>query len=506
MLIILHYVVNCVFNVPYNYADAAIFGHVLAGNIHFVLTPNLADKEQVVLYDEFMHKLADLVAVKYKGSLKAEHGSGRNISPFAIVEWGQKCWDIMWKIKELFDPKNILNPDVKLTRDNTLHIKNLKELHNVDSEIDKCMECGFCEPVCPSRNLSLTPRQRNTVARKINSLQGEEKQRWQKDFEYYGIETCATTSLCKTRCPVDIDTGAFILKQKKSHDKAVNHAKEIFMAKQQVKAGNFAGSIVGKSNLMDITKAIHSKFKSIPIYLDTMPKVQSAKFKNSVDIKASSKKVLLIPACPNKIFASSRNHAKYPSQLILEKLGFSVEYPNNLGNQCCGQMYHSKGNSTQEQIISKQLAEIDYSKYDFVVTDNSSCSNFAKDKIVEIVDINSLILANIDKLGIKQKYKNIALHIDCSTRKQDIDQEYIDLVSKCCEKVVTPERIYCCGFAGDKGFSTPELNSSSLENLYPQIKDCEVGVSFNRSCQIGLSHYGKIEYISFVELILECIK
>ena len=255
----------------YNYNDAAIFGHVLAGNIHFVLTPNLADKEQVVLYDKFMHRLADLVAVKYKGSLKAEHGSGRNISPFAIVEWGQKCWDIMWQIKALFDPKNILNPDVKLTRDSTLHLKNLKELHDVDPDIDKCMECGFCEPVCPSRNLSLTPRQRNAIARKMTVLEGKEKYKWQQDFEYYGIDTCATTSLCKTKCPVDIDTGAFILRKKKKHDKVVNHTKEIFIAKQKVKVGNLAGSIVGRSNLENVTKAIHSKFKSIPIYLDTMP-------------------------------------------------------------------------------------------------------------------------------------------------------------------------------------------------------------------------------------------
>ncbi len=488
----------------YNYNEAAIFGHVLAGNIHFVLTLNLADKEQVILYDEFMHKLADLVAVKYNGSLKAEHGSGRNISPFAIVEWGQKCWDMMWQIKNLFDPKNILNPDVKLTRDNTLHIKNLKKLRSVDDEIDKCMECGFCEPVCPSRNLTLTPRQRNTVARKINSLQGEEKQRWQKDFDYYGVETCATTSLCKTRCPVDIDTGAFILKQKNLHNKAVNHAKEIFIAKQKVKAGNIAGSIVGKSNLMKITKSIHSKFNSIPIYLDTMPKVQNTKFENTIENATNSKKVLLIPACPNKIFAGSYNSEKYPSQLILERLGFSVEYPKNLNNQCCGQMYHSKNNKTQEQIISNKLLEINYSKYDFVITDNSSCSNFAKDKDVEIIDINSLVLVNIDKLSIKKKYKNIALHIDCSTRKQNIDQKYIDTVEKCCDKVVTPERIYCCGFAGDKGLKTPELNASSLENLYTQIKDCEIGVSFNRSCQIGLSHHGRIEYISFVELLLEC--
>jgi len=105
---------------------------------------------------------------------------------------------------------------------------------------------------------------------------------------------------------------------------------------------------------------------------------------------------------------------------------------------------------------------------------------------------------------MKQEYGQIALHIDCSTRKQNIDQKYIDAIGKCCEEVVMPELIYCCGFAGDKGFTTPQLNASSLENLYPQIKDCEIGVSFNRSCKIGLSHHGKLKYISFVELLLAC--
>ncbi|MDN9003181.1 FAD-linked oxidase C-terminal domain-containing protein [Francisella tularensis subsp. mediasiatica] len=196
------------------------------------MTPNFNDKNQLVEYDQFMHELTTLVAKKYNGSLKAEHGSGRNISPFAIVEWGEKCWDIMWQIKNLFDNQNILNPDVKLTKDTSLHTKNLKELNSVDDQIDKCMECGYCEPVCPSRNLSLTPRQRNTVARKIETLEGEQKQKWLKDYDYYGIQTCATTSLCKTRCPVDIDTGAFILSKKTHQDKRVNHSKAILPSKK----------------------------------------------------------------------------------------------------------------------------------------------------------------------------------------------------------------------------------------------------------------------------------
>lgn len=488
----------------YNYSNAAIFGHVLAGNIHFVLTPNFNNEKEVLEYDQFMHELTHLVAKKYNGSLKAEHGSGRNISPFAIVEWGKKCWDIMWQIKRLFDPANILNPDVKLTNDDSLHLKNLKELNSVDDQIDKCMECGFCEPVCPSRNLSLTPRQRNTVARKIQTLDDSTKQIWIKDFNYYGIETCATTSLCKTRCPVDIDTGAFILSKKAKVDKIVNHAREINIAKQKVKIGNMAGSVIGRSNLQNLTQNLHNRFKSIPIYLETMPRVQKSKFNDS-HVLNKKEKVLLLPACPNRIFASEQDYAKYPSQMILEKLGFDVSYPNNVNKQCCGQMYHSQANYTQQKETQDFLKNsIDFSSYKHVITDNSSCANFVKDQDLKISNINNLILDNLEKLSLEKKFKRIALHIDCSTRKQNLDQKYIDALTKCCNEVVIPERIYCCGFAGDKGFTTPELNKASLNSLNTQIADCEIGVSFNRSCQIGLSYYGKVKYISFIELLLEC--
>lgn len=490
--------------VKYDYTNAAIFGHVLAGNIHFVLTPNFNDNKQVVEYDQFMHEFTLLIAKKYNGSLKAEHGSGRNISPFAVVEWGEKCWDIMWQIKDLFDPQNILNPDVKLTKDGSLHTKNIKQLNSVDKQVDKCMECGFCEPVCPSRNLSLTPRQRITVARKIEDLEGQQKQQWLKDFEYYGVQTCATTSLCKVRCPVDIDTGAFILSKKDEKNKSVNHAKEIGLAKQKVKVGNIAGGLIGKPNLQKMTQLMHDKFKSIPIYLETMPNVQKSKFINS---KSNDQpEILLIPSCPNRIFAGNRKYTKYPSQMILEQLGYSVSYPNDVNKQCCGQMYHSQANYKQQQESQDLIKQsVDFEKYNFIVTDNSSCASFATDQNLKIENINSLILKNLKNLNLQKKFKKIALHIDCSTRKQDIDKKYIDALNKCCYELVIPEQIYCCGFAGDKGFTTPELNSSSLEPLKSQIQGCEIGVSFNRSCQIGLSYHGGVEYISFIELLLECL-
>ncbi|MCG7588737.1 FAD-binding and (Fe-S)-binding domain-containing protein, partial [Photobacterium sp. OFAV2-7] len=154
----------------YHYHEAIIFGHALAGNLHFVFTQAFDTEEEVERYSAFMDAVAQLVAVDYQGSLKAEHGTGRNMAPFVELEWGEEGYALMQQIKRIFDSTGILNPGVILNDDHQAHVKDLKEMPAADTLIDKCIECGFCEPVCPSRNLSLTPRQRNTVFREISRL------------------------------------------------------------------------------------------------------------------------------------------------------------------------------------------------------------------------------------------------------------------------------------------------------------------------------------------------
>jgi len=485
----------------FGFDNAAIFGHVLSGNIHFVITPNFANPDEVKAYDDFMHAFTQLVAKKFNGSLKAEHGSGRNISPFAVVEWGEQCWDLMWDIKHLLDPKNIFNPDVKLTRDHTLHMQHLKSFPAVHDEVNKCMECGYCEPVCPSRKLSLTPRQRNAVARKITTLEGTTKETWQKKYQYLGIDTCATTGMCKTVCPVGINTGAFMLDLKPKKDALVNHALDMDIAKAGVKLGNFAASIVGPKTLQDVTMFAHKFVKQIPIYPDSMPTAQSYKLH---DDEVRNSDILLVPACPNRIFGADADYGSYPSKLILEKMGFKVSFLADAKTSCCGQMYHSLCNTHQQQKMVTDL-ENRLAGANLAIIDNSSCSAFAKDVGIDTLDINRFIVDRIDRAKIHKKYKQIALHVDCSTAKHFFSEDYINLLSLCSEKVIIPEGITCCGFAGDKGFNLPELNASSLSLLAPQIEGAELGVTFNRTCQIGLTHHGKVPYISFVELMLNCM-
>jgi D-lactate dehydrogenase len=192
--------------VEFNYPEAIVYGHALEGNLHFVFTQDFGDAAEVDRYRRFMDVVCELVVKKYDGSLKAEHGTGRNMAPFVEMEWGTPAFRVMQRIKALLDPQGLLNPGVILNDDAQSHLKNLKPLPAADPLVDKCIECGFCEPKCPSRGLTLSPRQRIVGWREISRLDatGTEPQRsaeLKQLYDYQGIETCAACGLCATACP-----------------------------------------------------------------------------------------------------------------------------------------------------------------------------------------------------------------------------------------------------------------------------------------------------------------
>ena len=112
----------------WNYKDAVLFGHAKDGNIHFAASMDLNSNEGKKRFEGLMQDMVDMTVGKFNGSLKAEHGTGRNMAPFVEYEWGGELHQIMWKIKKLSDPNNILNPDVLLTKNQKLHIENIKTM------------------------------------------------------------------------------------------------------------------------------------------------------------------------------------------------------------------------------------------------------------------------------------------------------------------------------------------------------------------------------------------
>jgi len=153
-----------------NYPEAVIYGHALEGNFHFILNQSFDTPEAVAQYRNMMNEVIDLVVDKYHGSLKAEHGTGRNMAPFVKREWGETAFNLMRDVKQLFDPKGLLNPGVIFNDDPNCHLQNIKPLPKTHELIDKCIECGFCEVNCISNGFTLSSRQRIIIQREITRI------------------------------------------------------------------------------------------------------------------------------------------------------------------------------------------------------------------------------------------------------------------------------------------------------------------------------------------------
>ena len=350
----------------FGYNEAIIFGHALAGNVHFVFTQSFESQAEIDRYDQFMHQVSNLVAVEYGGSLKAEHGTGRNMAPFVELEWGRSAYAVMKQIKAIVDPLNILNPGVILNEDKQAHIKNLKALPEANDIVDKCIECGFCEPVCPSKDLTLTPRQRIALWRRIQQLNNQsslttkeedELKQLKKDYQYLGIDSCAATGMCAQRCPVGINTGDLVRElrgqQQTKFSKTIakwtadNFATTAGAASLAFKANGAITKLVGDKAVNSIGKGLHKVSGKIPLWHAAWP-AASRKLKPS-KIKAISKeKVIFFASCASRTMgpAASSTEKRSLTQVshdVLTKAGYDVIIPNKVNELCCGMPYHSKG-------------------------------------------------------------------------------------------------------------------------------------------------------------------
>ncbi|MDO9620159.1 MAG: FAD-binding and (Fe-S)-binding domain-containing protein [Pseudomonas sp.] len=509
----------------HSYDEAIIFGHALEGNLHFVFTQAFETPEQIARYSAFMDDVAQLVAVEFGGSLKAEHGTGRNMAPFVELEWGTDAYQLMWQIKRLLDPQGILNPDVILSEDRDIHLKNLKPLPAADEIVDKCIECGFCEPVCPSKGLTLSPRQRIVIWRDIQAKKraGIDTFDLEAAYQYQGIDTCAATGLCAQRCPVGINTGDLVRQlrgrdanSQRSADWLANNFRRAMQgARVMLHVANGARMLMG-APLLSRTSAALSKASQgrVPQWTPAMPQpLQRLQLPKAND--DARPRVVYLAACVSRAMGPAASDAEQMSLLdktraLLEKGGFQVVFPADLDNLCCGQPFACKGYSEQaerkKQELIDALLKASRGGLDPIYCDTSPCTlrliQDGLDTRLKLHDPVKFIREQLlDHLHITPQDKPIAVHVTCSTQHLGEAQGLIDIVRRCTSEVVIPEGIHCCGFAGDKGFTTPELNGHALRSLKSAVQYCEEGISTSRTCEIGLSQHGGIDYHGLVYLL-----
>lgn len=516
----------------YGYDEAIIFGHALDGNLHFVFTQDFSSRLEVDRYRDFMAEVVTLVVEKYDGSLKAEHGTGRNMAPFVQKEWGDAAFNLMREIKAIFDPFNLLNPGVILNDDAMAHIKDLKPLPATHEIVDKCIECGFCEPVCPSKDLTFTPRQRIVGRREISRVMAagndpKKVKELAKAYRYPGKDTCAADSLCSTRCPVGIDTGKMVKAMREEANGKLGNTIADWVA------GNFGGIAKTISTTLNTVDSLH-KITGTPFMeiastlarkatLDQLPlwnrEMPSGVPKIATDTGSfgGELRVVYFPSCASRSMSgparedAERDALPVKTKSLLQKAGYELIYPAGLDNLCCGQAFESKGFMAQADLKSRELSDallaVSENGKIPVLCDTSPCfyrMQSTLDKRLQLFEPIEFVLTFLmDKLKLKQLDVKVAVHPTCSTRKLGLENKLEQLARACAREVVMPADIYCCGFAGDRGFNFPELNEAALKDLKDHVCTCEAGYSTSKTCEIGLSLHGGIPYRSILYLVDE---
>ncbi|MGX3011764.1 FAD-binding and (Fe-S)-binding domain-containing protein [Helicobacter sp. 23-1044] len=508
--------------------DGVIFGHALAGNLHFNITPDLKDKKQYENFAALVEEMSSKVALM-GGSAKAEHGTGRMVAPFVEIEWGKKAYAINVAIKNIFDSERLLNPDVIISDDATIFKKNLKSapknllnLPENSEMINRCMECGFCEKNCPSREITLTPRQRIAVLREITRLL-EDGKKYEADallseYEYFGDETCAGCSSCLALCPLGIDTAnvAFELRKAMS-GKTQKFAQKIYdnfsailsVARGGLRIYRFASVIISEFWISKITGALHKLSANLPFTPPFMPRANGYNLTNKGE--NLPEKVVYFTSCTNRIFApNAKQRDKRPLQEVVEsicaKAKIGIIYPHKIKQMCCGKMFEDY-ESIKAQNMAFLESELEKAtcggKY-AILTDHSSCfySTIAQfgDRF-KVYDISEFILSISDKLAWSKVDSPLLVHRLCLLKKMGKDSAIVEVAKLCSDDVRVVKSFECCGFAGKKGFFTPELNKSSTAHLADESATNIIGVSSSSTCEIGLCAYSESKFQSVAYLV-----
>ncbi len=521
----------------HRYDEAILFGHAKDGNLHFVITQSFNDPKEVARYAALIDDVVELVVKKYDGALKAEHGTGRNMAPFVEAEWGPEAKAVMERLKALVDPDHLLNPGVILNADPHCHLSDLKPMPGVEEEVDKCIECGYCEPKCPSRELTLTPRQRIVVRREMARLETSREHpallaSLRGAFPYMGVETCAVDGLCATACPVGIDTGQLTKRfRRASHSR---RAQRIALAvarhfatvepalRLALRTGHAVQGLFGPRAMPFITRVMKA-FGASHQWSPEMPKPAKAPLPRTSPEGAQA---IYFPACISRMMGHLPGEPDDLSLVealvrVAERAGVPVHIPPDVEGTCCGVPFSSKGyDEAHRYSVNRAIEQFwAWSREGAlpVVMDTSPCThgmltsrayltleNQAKFDQLRILD--STAFAHdllLPRLQVTRKLGSVVLHPVCSVTKMNLLPKLGGVARACADQVTVPRDAGCCGFAGDRGFTHPELTASATKHEAREVKAGHFDGAFasSRTCEVGLARSTGETYRSFLYLL-----
>jgi D-lactate dehydrogenase len=501
----------------HNYFDSVIFGHAKDGNLHFLLNEKFDDQTCLKRYEDFTKDMIEMVLAHY-GSLKAEHGTGRIMAPYVRKQFGDELYQVMVDLKKLVDHRNILNPGIIINENENIHIENLKISPAIDQEVDKCVECGYCETVCPSKDLTLTPRQRITIRRVSKNAQINNDQELldaiDKNYDYQAIDTCATDGMCAIACPVKINTGDLVKRLRSEQQSFMSQSLASLAASNWAKTTNLLASLLSAAKNMPaplvlgvnrILRQISGE-NSMPLWNQDLPfggKPRTSQFVEKPDL-------VYFPSCVNSLYGESEIEKAFLN--LCAKAGLNVLIPRGIEELCCGTPWASKGLTQGYEVMAlktkKELIRQIKSDNPAIVSDATSCTHgltqiFSETKM-SVVDVLEFVNQQIlPQISIKTKLSSLALHPTCSGVELGINQHMKEIAEKISSRVVIPDDWSCCGFAGDRGLLHPDLTLSATRKESEELSS-EIFAAYassNRPCQQAMTQATGQKYVHLIELV-----
>ncbi|MGW7435071.1 FAD-binding and (Fe-S)-binding domain-containing protein [Streptomyces sp. NPDC054849] len=512
--------------------DAAVAGHAAHGNLHFLLAFDAADPSDVARYGAFMEAFCRLTVERFDGSLKAEHSTGRNMAPFLELEWGPRATELMWRTKRVVDPAGVLAPRILLDRDPRAHLRGLKTIPQVEAVADPCIECGFCEPTCPSQDLTTTPRQRIVLRREMmRQPPGSPVLDGLLDaYGYDAVDTCAGDSTCRLACPVGIDTGALMKDFRHRRHSPREEAAAALAARRfatveaaarlAVAAADKITHRIGDGFLTAVTGAARKAVRPdlVPQWLPRMPGAAARSMPATRRVGAAA---VYYPACVNRIFGGPRDRPgpSLPEAVVAvsERAGKPVWIPGDVRGTCCATIWHSKGYEAGNRVMANRIVEAAWGWTAGgqlpLVVDASSCTlGLAHEVIpylteenralhVQLRIVDSIVWAAeelLPHLEIRRTVGSAVLHPTCSMRHLGDEAQLRAVAAACAEEVLVPDDAGCCAFAGDRGMLHPELAASATGREAAEVtaRDFDAHVSANRMCELGMERATGRSYCS----------
>jgi len=518
----------------YRYEESVIFGHAKDGNIHFMLNERFDDPASLDRYRAFTEDMVELV-LGQGGTLKAEHGTGRIMAPFVRRQYGDELYDVMWEVKRLFDPEGILNPGAVLSDDADSYLRDLKLTPTVEEEVDRCVECGYCEPACPSKDLTLTPRGRIVVRREMKraELAGDTAllAELRRDYEYEGKQTCAVDGMCQISCPVNINTGDLVRRLRAENRGSLERTGWNAAAGQWDAVTSLASAALNVADRLPtaLVKGATVVGRSVlgadtvPLYDETLPAGGSARTPR----EASDAEVVYLPSCIGTMFAPQGDGEGVMSALLtlLERAGVPVRVPDGVGSFCCGTPWKSKGHlagyDRMRDTVLPALLEASEGGRLPIVCDAASCTegldtmrDTAKSDperfgVLRFVDAVEFVRDRVlGSLEVTATLPTLTLHPTCSSTHLGINGAMNEIAAAIAAEVSVPADWGCCGFAGDRGMLHPELTASATarEAAEAVAAGSAAYASVNRTCELGMSRATGEDYRHLLELLEEATR